>query len=85
MEPIWKIRISSAIRRCPRLLSVCPQQKRIDDIRVTPDLDQEYKNGSLDINLNLKGSANVALELLDARNQVVASTEVKGSERSAQL
>lgn len=54
-------------------------KKRIDDIRVTPDLDQEYKNGSLDINLNLKGSANVALELLDARNQVVASTEVKGS------
>ena len=31
-------------------------KKRIDDIRVTPDLDQEYKNGSLDINLNLKGS-----------------------------
>ena len=54
-------------------------KKRIDDIRVTPDLDSEYKNGSLAINLNLKGSGNVSLELLDANNQTVASTEVKGS------
>ena len=54
-------------------------KKRIDDIRVTPDLDSEYKNGSLAINLNLKGSGNVSLELLDAQNQTVASTEVKGS------
>ena len=34
-------------------------KKRIDDLRVTPDLDSEYKNGSLAINLKLKGSANV--------------------------
>lgn len=54
-------------------------KKRIEDIRVTPDLDSEYKNGSLVINLNLKGSGNVSLELLDAQNQTVASTEVKGS------
>ena len=54
-------------------------KKRIEDIRVTPDLDSEYKNGSLAITLNLKGSGNVSLELLDAQNQTVASTEVKGS------
>lgn len=54
-------------------------KKRIDDIRVTPDLDQEYKNGSLAVSLNLKGSGNVLLELLDAKNQVVACSEVKGS------
>lgn len=54
-------------------------KKRIDDIRVTPDLDKEYKNGSLAVSLNLKGSGNVLLELLDAKNQVVASSEVKGS------
>ena len=54
-------------------------KKRIDDIRVTPDLDKEYKNGSLAVCLNLKGSGNVLLELLDAKNQVVASSEVKGS------
>ena len=54
-------------------------KKRIDDLRVTPDLDSEYKNGSLAVNLKLKGSANVTLELLDAQNNVVASDEVKGS------
>lgn len=54
-------------------------KKRIDDLRVTPDLDSEYKNGSLAVNLKLKGSANVILELLDAQNNVVASDEVKGS------
>ena len=54
-------------------------KKRIDDLRVTPDLDSEYKNGSLAVNLKLKGSANVTLELLDAQNNVVASDDVKGS------
>ena len=54
-------------------------KKRIDDIRVTPDLDSEYKNGSLAIDLSLKGSGNVTLELLDAQNQTVATSEVKGS------
>lgn len=54
-------------------------KKRIDDLRVTPDLDSEYKNGSLAVNLKLKGSANVTLELLDAQNNVVASNDVKGS------
>ena len=54
-------------------------KKRIDDIRVTPDLDSEYKNGSLAVNLKLKGSSAVTLELLDAQNKVVATQDVKGS------
>lgn len=54
-------------------------QQRIDDIRVTPDLDNEYKNGTLNISMNLKGNNTVSLELMDAQNQCVASTEVKGS------
>lgn len=54
-------------------------KKRIDDIRVTPDLDSEYKNGTLTVNLSLKGSAEVALELLDANNQTVATANVKGA------
>lgn len=54
-------------------------KKRIDDIRVTPDLDSEYKNGTLTVNLSLKGSAEVALELLDANNQTVATASVKGA------
>ena len=54
-------------------------KKHIEDIRVTPDLDSEYKNGTLDVKLQLKGNSNVTLELLDAQNKVVATAETKGS------
>ena len=54
-------------------------RQRIEDIRVTPDLDSDYRNGTLTVGLDLKGSANVTLELLDARRQPVATTDVKGS------
>lgn len=53
-------------------------KKRIQDIRVTPDLDAAYKNGTLAINLELKGSGKVDLELLDAKgNQVATATANK--------
>lgn len=54
-------------------------RNRIDDIRVTPSLDDEYKNGILDVELSLKGNNSVSLELLDADNNVVQIKEVKGS------
>ncbi|WP_455672280.1 glycoside hydrolase family 2 TIM barrel-domain containing protein [Phocaeicola sp.] len=54
-------------------------KKRIQDIRVTPDLDAEYKNGSLAVNLNLKGSGTVDLELIDATGKQVATATAKGS------
>ena len=55
-------------------------KKRIEDIRVTPDLDQEYKNGSLNIALNLKGNGKVNLTLKDASGKEVASTQaIKGN------
>ena len=55
-------------------------KKRIEDIRVTPDLDQEYKNGSLNIALNLKGNGKVHLTLKDASGKEVASTQaIKGN------
>ena len=50
-------------------------KKRIEDIRVTPDLDNEYKNGSLKIALNLKGNGKVNLILKDASGKVVASIQ----------
>ena len=50
-------------------------KKRIEDIRVTPDLDQEYKNGSLNIALNLKGNGKANLTLKDASGKEVASTQ----------
>lgn len=54
-------------------------KKRIEDIRVTPDLDADYKNGSLTVALNLKGSGNVTLELLDAAGKTVATETAKGN------
>ncbi|MBR5204835.1 MAG: DUF4981 domain-containing protein [Bacteroidaceae bacterium] len=55
-------------------------KKRIEDIRVTPDLDPEYKNGSLNIALNLKGNGKVNLTLKDASGKEVASTQaIKGN------
>ena len=55
-------------------------KKRIEDIRVTPDLDSEYKNGSLNIALTLKGSGKVNLTLKDASGKEVANTQaIKGN------
>lgn len=54
-------------------------KKRIQDIRVTPDLDAEYKNGSLSVKLDLKGNGTVNLELLDAAGKQVATATAKGS------
>ena len=55
-------------------------KKRIEDIRVTPDLDGEYKNGSLNIVLNLKGSGKVNLTLKDASGKEVANAQaIKGN------
>ena len=50
-------------------------KKRIEDIRVTPDLDNEYKNGFLNIALNLKGNGKVNLILKDASGKEVASIQ----------
>ena len=60
-------------------------KKRIDDIRVVPDLDAEYKSGSLAVNLSLKGNAAVSLELLDAANKIVATAEVKGAGKQSSV
>ena len=54
-------------------------KKRIQDIRVTPDLDAAYKNGSLAVNLDLKGSGKVDLELVDAQGKQVATATANKS------
>ena len=48
------------------------EKKRVEDIRVTPDLDGEYKNGTLAVDLKLKGSGVVNLALFDADGKQVA-------------
>ncbi len=53
--------------------------KRIEDIRVTPDLDENFKNGELEIALSTKGKINADIELKDANGKIVASKSVNGS------
>jgi beta-galactosidase len=53
--------------------------KYMEDIRVTPSLDAQYKDGSLDLALNVKGSATVDIKLLDAQGNEVAAASLKGS------
>lgn len=54
-------------------------KKRIEDIRVTTDLDAQYRNGSLTVELKLKGQAPVQLTLVDAQGKTVAETTAKNS------
>jgi beta-galactosidase len=51
----------------------------IKDIRVTPDLDSEYRDGTLTVVTTPATSATVQLDLLDKAGNVVASETVKGS------
>lgn len=53
----------------------------IRDIRITPDLDGNYKNGTLDIVLDLEGNKNslVELALKDPKGNSVASATLKGN------
>ena len=55
------------------------EKKHIRDIRVTPDLDEQYTNGTLQVSIDMNGSGTVSLDLLDTQGQHVAAAEVKGS------
>ena len=54
------------------------EKVRIQDIRVTPDLDSSYDNGSLDIRLELTGSCDVSLVLTDQEGNKVAEKRISG-------
>ena len=54
------------------------EKVRIQDIRVTPDLDAEYDNGTLDIRLDLTGTCSVKLVLTDHAGNTVAEKTVSG-------
>lgn len=54
-------------------------KQRIQDIRVTPDLDAAYKDGTLNVTVQFQGKASsAALELVDAEGRTVASGNVSG-------
>lgn len=51
----------------------------IEDIRITPDLDAQYKDGTLQIDIQMKGKGTVDLKLLDKEGKEVTTAQVKGS------
>ena len=51
----------------------------IEDIRVTPDLDAQYKDATLRVDIQMKGKGTVYLKLLDKAGKEVATSQVKGS------
>ena len=56
-------------------------RNRIEDIRITPDLDGEYRDGTLAVRVDLKGKGDVLLELLDAAGKAVCVERLSGSGR----
>lgn len=58
-------------------------KSRIADIRVTPDLDDTYTDGVLDIDLTLIGNSPVTLTLKDAEGKVVATGNASKSGRTS--
>ncbi len=55
------------------------EKSHIDDVRVVPSLDDEYRDGELAVTLQLQGKCDVELELRDAKGDVVAQQKVSGS------
>ena len=53
-------------------------KRRIEDIRVTPDLDADYKDGTLTVQVKLKGSGRVALKLKDEQGNELSSAATHG-------
>lgn len=53
-------------------------KNRIDDIRIIPDLDEAYNDGTLGIEISTTGTTEINLRLTDITGKEVASTLLKG-------
>lgn len=74
-QDMW--RMSGVARSC--YLYSRNQNTQIENIKLTPDLDAEYRNGTLNISAELKGNIVVNLELLDKGGNTVATGTLKGN------
>ena len=74
-------RLSGVARDC--YLYARTKGAGLTDIRVTPDLDNDYLNGTLAVALTMKGGAKADLQLMDAEGHVVATA--KGSTGSCRM
>lgn len=76
MEDQDFFRLSGVARDC---YLYARNKKRIQDIRVLPDLDGEYVDGSLSVSLDVKGTGDISLELVDADGKQVTATSAQRS------
>lgn len=76
-QDFWRL---SGVARDSYLYSR-PRDARLADIRVTPDLVNDYKDGVLNIDLNIAGTGDIALSLTDADGREVGTTKVSGTGR----
>lgn len=72
-QDFW--RLSGVARDC--YLYARDKAIHIDDIRITPDLVNNYTDGVLDVKVTFSGKCHLALELLDAEGKSVAMQTVQ--------
>ncbi len=82
-QDFW--RLSGVARNC--FLYSRSQNAHIDNVRVTPDLDATYTNGTLAVNIKAKGNAKFVLDLIDpdgsvASRKILNASKVKKKEGS---
>jgi len=53
----------------------------IQDIRITPDLDPNYQNGKLTVEITAKSAVNISLDLRDASGKSVLQKNINGKGR----
>lgn len=69
-QDFW--RLSGVAREC--YLFARDAKVHITNLKITPDLTNNYQDGTLDINVDVEGHPNVEFELLNANNIPVAKT-----------
>ncbi|MDO4160441.1 MAG: glycoside hydrolase family 2 TIM barrel-domain containing protein [Prevotellaceae bacterium] len=74
-QDFWRL---SGVGRSCYLYSRNPSSQ-ITNIRVVPDLDADYRNGTLNISTELKGNIDVSFELLDKTGKKVAESKTAGT------
>ena len=73
--------MSGAVRE--NYLYARDNRAQLEDIRVTPDLVNNYKDGVLDIKGTVKGNATVVYQLHDATGKVIAQKIIKAANGKA--
>lgn len=58
---------------------IAREKNRIEDLRITPDLINDYKDGTLKIDVKLKGKGTTDLTLLSPEGETVATGKITGS------